>query len=100
MINSFSGSEMSEFRRSLKTEFDDYLKQESDKFDPENCLKVDLHCHDLNSDIPDELWGRILALPETWLKTKKLVKCLFGNGCDVVTVTTVSYTHLRAHETS
>jgi len=87
MINSFSDSEMSEFRRSLKFEFDDYLKQEADKFDPENCLKMDLHCHDLNSDIPDELWGRILALPETWLKTKKLVKCLLGNGCDVVTVT-------------
>jgi len=78
---------MSEFRRSLKNEFDEYLSSESEKYDPENCLKVDLHCHDLNSDVPDELWGRILALPETWLKTKKLVKCLKENSCDVVTVT-------------
>lgn len=87
MIDSLSDSEMSGFRRSLKLEFDNYLKQEANKFDMKNCLKMDLHCHDLNSDIPDELWGRILALPETWLKTKKLVKCLSGNGCDVVTVT-------------
>ncbi len=78
---------MSEFRRSLKNEFDQYLSYESQKYKPENCLKVDLHCHDLNSDVPDELWGRILALPETWLKTKKLVKCLKENACDVVTVT-------------
>ena len=87
MINNFSNPQISEFRRSLKSEFDSYLLQESKKFDPENCLKVDLHCHDLNSDKPDELWGRILSLPETWLKTKKLVACLTKNGCDVVTIT-------------
>jgi glycosyltransferase involved in cell wall biosynthesis len=87
MISSLYSSEMSEFRRSLRFEFDEYLLHESNKYDPENCLKVDLHCHDLNSDVPDELWGRILGLPETWLKTKKLVKCLQQNGCDVVTVT-------------
>ncbi|MDT8282698.1 MAG: glycosyl transferase family 1, partial [Gammaproteobacteria bacterium] len=87
MINSDSFSEMSQFRRSLRTEFNEYMAFEAEKYKPEDCLKVDLHCHDLNSDIPDELWGRILALPETWLKTKKLVKCLQGNGCDVVTVT-------------
>ena len=75
------------FRNNLKEEFDGYLEQESERFNPENCLKVDLHCHDLNSDIPDELWGRILRLPETWLKTKKLVKLLRKNDCDVVTIT-------------
>jgi glycosyltransferase involved in cell wall biosynthesis len=87
MINSLYSAEMSEFRRSLRSEFDEYLQHESTKYDAKNCLKVDLHCHDLNSDVPDELWGRILGLPETWLKTKKLVKCLQQNGCDVVTVT-------------
>jgi hypothetical protein len=46
-----------------------------------------LHCHDHNSDKPDELWGRILGLPETWLKTGALVKTLHGNNCDVVTIT-------------
>ncbi|MCG6938716.1 MAG: glycosyltransferase [Gammaproteobacteria bacterium] len=87
MINSFSASEMSEFRRALRIEFDEYLEHEANKYDRKNCLKIDLHCHDFNSDKPDELWGRILSLPETWLKTKKLVKCLTQNGCDVVTVT-------------
>jgi glycosyltransferase involved in cell wall biosynthesis len=48
---------------------------------------MDMHCHDRNSDTPDELWGRILNLPESWLKTRKLVKCLKRNGCDVITVT-------------
>lgn len=87
MINSNSFFEMSEFRRSLREEFDEYMTQESVKYKREDCLKMDLHCHDYNSDVPDELWGRILGLPETWLKTKKLVKCLKGNDCDVVTVT-------------
>ena len=37
--------------------------------------------------MPDELWGRILRLPETWIKTKKLVEVLGQNGSSVVTVT-------------
>jgi len=76
-----------EFRNSLTDEFNAYLVRESGRFSKEDTLRVDLHCHDLNSDIPDELWGRILGLPETWLKTRKLVKCLSRNGADVVTIT-------------
>lgn len=75
------------FRESLRDEYDRFLEQQQNRFDDENCLRIDLHCHDQNSDIPDELWGRILGLPETWLKTKKLVKCLKSHGCNVVTVT-------------
>ena len=75
------------FRNTLAGEFNDYLKGESTRFAPQDRLQVDLHCHDLNSDKPDELWGRILGLPETWLKTKHLVKCLKSNGSDVVTIT-------------
>jgi glycosyltransferase involved in cell wall biosynthesis len=75
------------FRPSLHMEFDVFLQQQSQRFAPENCLKIDLHCHDLNSDVPDELWGRILRLPETWLKTKKLVKLLKENGNQVTTIT-------------
>jgi len=77
----------SEFRLSLEKEFTQYIKQKNAKVDSNNTLKVDLHCHDHNSDIPDELWGRILRLPETWLKTKDLVKLLKSNKMDVVTVT-------------
>jgi len=78
---------VSEFRKSLNLEFNQYLDNEEKKYSSEDCLKIDLHCHDLNSDVPDELWGRILGLPETWLKTKKLVKLLKKNACDVVTIT-------------
>ena len=76
-----------DFRLSLAREFDAYLARQSNRFAPEDVLRMDMHCHDRNSDTPDELWGRILNLPESWLKTRKLVKCLKRNGCDVITVT-------------
>ena len=87
MIDFLSNVGISEFRKSLKFEFNEYLNIEAVKYVRDECLKIDLHCHDLNSDVPDELWGRILGLPETWLKTKKLVKCLYKNDCDLITVT-------------
>ncbi|MEM8563898.1 MAG: glycosyltransferase [Pseudomonadota bacterium] len=83
----FSSPRPGEFRDSLAREFKAYIDKASRQFPREDCLRVDLHCHDHNSDKPDELWGRILGLPETWLKTKHLVRCLRDNGSDVVTVT-------------
>ncbi len=50
-------------------------------------IKIDLHCHDYNSDKPDELLGRILDVPETWLKSEQLVKTLEQNGCNAITIT-------------
>ena len=79
--------EHASFRDDLRAEFNRYLMVEAAKFDRSECLRIDFHCHDHNSDVPDELWGRILRLPETWLKTGKLVKHLHGNGSDVVTIT-------------
>lgn len=76
-----------QFRAGLRAEFDHFISQQAQRFDSDNCLRIDFHCHDHNSDVPDELWGRILRLPETWLKTKKLVKVLEQNGSSVVTVT-------------
>ncbi len=76
----------SSFRESLKNEYDEFLQLQKNKYNSEDCLKVDLHCHDHNSDVPDELWGRILRLPETWLKTTELVALLKKNNMDVVTV--------------
>lgn len=87
MIQVFNSVDTSDFRASLNLEFNQYLKKEKQRFPEEDCLTIDLHCHDKNSDVPDELWGRILKLPETWLKTKNLVKLLKKNGCDLVTVT-------------
>lgn len=80
-------STITAFRQSLRQEFMTYLLTQAKRFPVEDCLKIDLHCHDRNSDKPDELWGRILGLPETWLKTRKLVKGLRANGCDLVTIT-------------
>ena len=50
-------------------------------------LRMDLHCHDRNSDVTDELWGRILRLPETWLEPRKLHKTLRNRGATAWTVT-------------
>src|SRR5688500_13329292 len=53
----------------------------------EDLMRIDLHCHDRNSDVPDETLGRLLRLPETWLKTDRLVRTLRENGADALTVT-------------
>ena len=87
MIDFIHSPGMGEFRQSLSRELRAYLDDGLTQSDAANCLRIDLHCHDKNSDVPDELWGRILGLPESWLKTGKLVKTLQGNGCDVITVT-------------
>ncbi|MBN2856902.1 MAG: glycosyltransferase [Candidatus Delongbacteria bacterium] len=75
------------FQTELRTELQKFLKSESGKFPKEEILKIDLHCHDHNSNVPDELLGRILNVPETWLKTEDLITTLKTNGCDVFTVT-------------
>ncbi|MGO4893412.1 glycosyltransferase [Flavobacterium sp. W21_SRS_FM6] len=76
-----------QFRQRLANEYAEFLQEQGQRFNPKNCLKIDFHCHDHNSDVPDELWGRILRLPETWLKTKKLHSTLQANGNSVVTIT-------------
>lgn len=75
------------FRQRLQIEFQSYLREQAQRFNPADRLKIDFHCHDRNSDVPDELWGRILGLPETWLETRDLVKRLRSNGCELLTVT-------------
>ena len=75
------------FRQRLRMEFEHYVEQQAERFDQASCLRLDFHCHDRNSDVPDELWARILGLPETWLETQDLLKCLRGNGCDAFTIT-------------
>ncbi len=55
--------------------------------DPADILRIDLHCHDHNSDVPDEMLGRLLRLPETWLPTKELVRTLRRHGSDAITIT-------------
>lgn len=75
------------FRERLRANYDDFLTAQARRFPSEETLRIDLHCHDLNSDVPDELWGRILRLPETWLETEQLAKCLKNYGTDLMTIT-------------
>lgn len=56
-------------------------------------IKIDLHCHDYNSNKPDEIVGRILNVPETWLPSETLIKTLEQNGCNGLTITN----HNNAH---
>lgn len=81
------------FQKELLFELDTFLTAQRASFPPEDSLKIDLHCHDHNSDIPDELLGRILNLPETWTTTEQLLETLKKNHCDTITITN----HNNAH---
>jgi glycosyltransferase involved in cell wall biosynthesis len=75
------------FQKTLKEEFERFLLEQQQQFPAEEILKIDLHCHDFNSDVPDELIGRILNVPETWLPSRKLIEELTKNQCDTYTIT-------------
>ena len=75
------------FQKNLKDELDRYLAEQETWFPRKDIIKIDLHCHDYNSDVPDELIGRILRVPETWLPSERLLKELKKNGCDAFTIT-------------
>lgn len=77
----------STFRLRTRDELQSYLIRQQTMFPQDRCLRVDLHCHDYNSDVPDELLGRILHLPETWLPTERLLQVLRVHLTDLVTVT-------------
>ncbi|MBN2655568.1 MAG: glycosyltransferase [Spirochaetales bacterium] len=76
------------FRDYIRTELDSFLlaRQKEIEIDSDT-LKIDLHCHDKNSDQPGERLGRILGIPETWLKTGKLIECLENNRTSALTIT-------------
>jgi glycosyltransferase involved in cell wall biosynthesis len=75
------------FYNEILKELNAYLTREENRFPREEVLTIDLHCHDRNSDTPDELLGRILGVPETWLDSKELIDTLSRHGCDTFTVT-------------
>ena len=75
------------FQENLKNELDKFLWTQENRFPQEDILKIDLHCHDYNSDVPDELIGRILRVPETWLSSERLIQELEKNGCNALTIT-------------
>ncbi len=76
-----------EFKDELEHELSFFKADKKNKYPDSNSIKIDLHCHDHNSDVPDELLGRIMNVPETWLSTDQLVETLRKNDCNVITVT-------------
>ncbi|MDA3900396.1 MAG: glycosyltransferase [Spirochaetes bacterium] len=77
----------SNFHEDLKNELNNFFKEEAGRYPENEILKIDLHCHDKNSNQPDELLGRILDIPETWLKPETLQEILKSNGATAFTVT-------------
>jgi len=75
------------FYTALNSELDSFLSYQKTRFPLEDTLTMDMHCHDFNSDVPDELIGRILNVPETWLPTEDLLKTLKHHGCNTFTIT-------------
>jgi hypothetical protein len=75
------------FYETITGELNQFLEQESRKFPDNESLRIDLHCHDCESNKPDEMMGRILNIPETWISTSTLLRVLKENGCTVFTVT-------------
>jgi glycosyltransferase involved in cell wall biosynthesis len=75
------------FQAELNNELQSFLKKQKEKYPSGEVLKIDLHCHDYNSDVPDELIGRILNVPETWLPTERLIKRLEKNNMTALTIT-------------
>ena len=75
------------FQETLESDLTTFLAQQKAKFPEEDLLKIDLHCHDYNSNVPDELMGRILGVPETWLPTEDLIKTLKKNQVGAITIT-------------
>lgn len=72
---------------SVIKELETFLNENSKIFPKENTLTIDLHCHDYNSDTPDELIGRILSVPETWIKSETLIDTLKLHNCNAYTIT-------------
>ena len=79
--------EINNLQSTLKEHLECFLSGQHKKYPKQNLLKIDLHCHDYNSDVPDELIGRILNIPETWISSERLVKELKKNDCQAFTIT-------------
>jgi glycosyltransferase involved in cell wall biosynthesis len=75
------------FREMLKRDLASFVVEQRRRFPDDETLVIDLHCHDRNSDVPDELLGRILHWPETWVSTDEVREVLTENGATALTVT-------------
>lgn len=75
------------FLERINREMSVFNYEQSLRFPGEDTLTIDLHCHDKNSSEPDEIIGRMLNIPETWLPPEELIETLKNHSCDTFTVT-------------
>lgn len=75
------------FLERINREMSVFNYEQSLRFPGEDTLTIDLHCHDNNSSEPDEIIGRMLNIPETWLPPEDLIETLKNHNCDTFTVT-------------
>lgn len=75
------------FFEKLNREMSVFNYEQSLRFPKNETLTIDLHCHDRNSSEPDEIVGRMLNIPETWLPPEDLIATLKDHKCDTFTVT-------------
>ena len=75
------------FQKEISDNLTLFINEQANRFPANEVLTIDLHCHDYNSKTPDEVQGRILGVPETWLKSEDLINTLENHGCDTYTVT-------------
>jgi glycosyltransferase involved in cell wall biosynthesis len=75
------------FQELIKSEMTRFLDINNSIYPAKDTFRIDLHCHDLNSNVPDEILGRILNLSETWLPTENLISTLKKHGMEAFTIT-------------
>ena len=75
------------FRGELRERFATFVAAQDRRFPDSETLRIDLHCHDRNSDVPDELLGRLLGWPESWVPTEDVVAALAAAGTQALTIT-------------
>ena len=75
------------FFERINREISVFNYEQSLRFTKDETLTIDLHCHDRNSNEPDEVIGRMLNTPETWLDPIVLIETLKKHGCDAFTIT-------------
>ncbi|MCL1864334.1 MAG: glycosyltransferase [Spirochaetes bacterium] len=75
------------FFERINREISVFNYEQSLRFTKDETLTIDLHCHDKNSNEPDEIVGRMLNTPETWLEPIDLINTLKKHGCDTFTIT-------------
>jgi hypothetical protein len=75
------------FTENVRFAMERFLDSQKPEEQSVDFLRIDLHCHDFNSDVPDELLGRILRCPETWVTSETVLRRLEEAGQRVFTIT-------------